>query len=99
MDNRTVDPPSPVWVTKPRFSSVDDVQPGLLYAWERDRYALIWRARVWCLRETAPGFPGPDFRGTVVASRVAPRDPRTHWSVAIDGALQAAAAVPAGSLA
>ncbi|KQS54507.1 hypothetical protein ASG36_20590 [Geodermatophilus sp. Leaf369] len=88
-----------MWVTKPRFSSVDDVQPGLLYAWERDRYALIWRARVWCLRETAPGFPGPDFRGTVVASRVAPRDPRTHWSVAIDGALQAAAAVPAGSLA
>lgn len=80
-----MDPPQPVWVTTPRFSSEDDVQPGLLYAWERNVEDTAWRARVWCLRETAPGVRGPDFRGTRSANNVRPRDPVREWSPEIDG--------------
>lgn len=75
----------PVWVVTPRFSSEDDVQPGLLYAWVRDVDDRVWRAEVWCTRETAPGVPGPDFRGTRSANNVAPRDREQHWSEYIDG--------------
>ena len=80
-----MDPPQAVWVTTPRFSAGDDVQPGLLHAWERDVEDVIWRARVWCLRETAPGFPGPDFRGTVPATQVERRDRDEFWCERIDG--------------
>ncbi|WP_157519137.1 hypothetical protein [Modestobacter sp. Leaf380] len=57
MDNRAGDPPHAMWVTTPPFSAGDDVQPGLLCAWERDVDDAIWRARVWCLRETRTRVP------------------------------------------
>ena len=85
MDERELNPPRPVWVLTPRFSAVDDVQPGLLYRWERDVEDTHWRGHVHCLRETAPGFRGPDFRGDVPASRLRERDPVTDWSPEIDG--------------
>ena len=73
-----------MWVRTARFSTEDDVQPGLLYRWVRDVEDTHWRGEVWCLRETAPGFPGADFRGLKAASSIWERNPETDWSEVID---------------
>ena len=78
-------PPAPGPGADPRFSSSDYVPPGLLYAWERDADDIIWRAQVWCVRETAPRIPGHRLPRHRPRHPRPPRNTTTNRAAAIDG--------------